>query len=91
LATNNPTKENYSVQVYPNSTSDVFHIKLDNPWNAIVVTLHTVSGEAIKNYHFKTTEELNAFDFNVSGLSAGMYFIKVYNSSFSYSDKILVQ
>ena len=52
---------------------------------------NAVSGEAIKNYHFKTTEELNAFDFNVSGLSAGMYFIKVYNSSFSYSDKILVK
>ncbi|MFY8214458.1 MAG: peptide-N-glycosidase F-related protein [Flavobacterium sp.] len=91
LATNAPNKENYSIRVFPNATPDIFQINLDKPWNGIVVTLHTVSGEAIKNYHFKSTEDLNAYRFNVSGLSDGVYFIKVYNSSFSYSDKILIQ
>ena len=91
LATTNPSKEDYRIRVFPNATKGDFHIDLNKPWDHIVVTVHTVSGEAIKNYHFNNTEELNAYCFNLSGLSNGIYFLKVYNSTFSYSDKIIIQ
>ena len=56
-----------------------------------VVNIFNVSGQSIKTYHFKDADQLNAYQFNLSNVAKGTYFIKVYNQTTSTTAKVLIK
>ncbi len=63
--------------IYPNPTLGLFSIHLKEQWHRIDVGIFDVSGRLIKARAFDNTAELNATQFNIRKLQAGIYFIKL--------------
>ncbi|WP_318640979.1 discoidin domain-containing protein [Flavobacterium ardleyense] len=86
-----PTAETTGIAVYPNTNNGVFNIKLDSSMEQFVVNIFNVSGQSIKTYHFKDADHLNAYQFNLSNVAKGTYFVKVYNQTTSTTAKVLIK
>ncbi|MFM2225559.1 MAG: hypothetical protein RJA07_1761 [Bacteroidota bacterium] len=62
------------LSIYPNPTASVLHIKTDD-FKIKSVSISNIIGEELFNLHIVTPTTLQIID--VSGFSAGVYFIKV--------------
>ena len=68
----------YSLEIYPNPTSGRFKMEVsDNLLQASKVVIYDVSGQAHKVYYFDSASELTAYEFDISEVSTGNYFVKV--------------
>ena len=84
------TKE-YNVIVYPNPANGIFKIHTEYPESKTRLTINTIDGRVIKTFYFKTSTELNAFNFDLSYLAAGTYFINLENVHGTGTKKIILE
>lgn len=70
----------YDITLYPNPAEDVFQIQTNFPNSNTTMTIHTVDGQVLKTYVFNSSEAMNAYQFDVSNLSSGVYYINISNS-----------
>jgi len=87
------SKSNISnINIYPNPVSSVgnIYINLEKP-NTYTVTIYNLSGQNVYNSKFNGVRGDNTIQFNVDGLRAGIYFVKVSNGNNSEIKKIVVK
>lgn len=70
----------YNISVYPNPANGIFQIKTQYPDSNTRLTINTVDGKIVKSYYFKSSSELNNYSFDVTSLSAGIYYLNIENS-----------
>jgi len=82
---------NYNFMTYPNPTQNQFKISVENEVKDIKVLVYTIEGRGVKTYYFKSNKELNEYQFDVSNLSNGTYFISMENNKGSGVNKLTIQ
>ncbi len=70
---------NYELSVFPNPTKSNFKMNAQTEIGKCKVTIQTVNGQALKTYYFNSTSQLSNFNFDVSELPNGVYFINLEN------------
>lgn len=89
-----PTIDNtqqYSLSLYPNPAKDTFRLRTDFPESNTSLTIHSVDGKTLKSYYFDSADQLNNYEFDVSNLSSGVYFINISNSYGTGTKKIVLE
>ena len=76
-------EENGRVNVYPNPTKDIVNIRWNDNINMIFAEITDIRGQKIRRM------EKNGNNFDVSGMSDGLYIINVYTDSGLFSFKII--
>ncbi len=80
----------YDISVYPNPSNGVFSINTKNLEGNTRLSIHTIEGKQVKVFYFKSSEELNNYNFNLRGLSSGIYFLNIENAKGSGTKKIIL-
>lgn len=75
----------------PNPNNGQFTLQLQQDMGDCVVTVHDVSGATLKTWFFRSLEQLNAYQFDLGGMAAGNYFVKVQNQSSTVGGTVVVQ
>ncbi|MDB4534554.1 peptide-N-glycosidase F-related protein, partial [Vicingaceae bacterium] len=70
-------EENFEIDLFPNPNNGIFNMDLTKDMGNVVVTVNDITGATAKTYFFKNKFELNNYQFNISDLSKGTYFIQV--------------
>lgn len=70
----------YDIKVFPNPANGMFQINANYPDGNTRITLNTLDGKIVKSYYFNSSAEVNNYSFDVSNLSAGIYFLNIENS-----------
>lgn len=81
----------YNVSVYPNPSNGLFKIQTQFPDATSNLRITTIDGKGVKTYFFKSSNELNNYDFNLSDLSSGIYFINIENQYGTGVKKIIIE
>ncbi|TCN59586.1 T9SS C-terminal target domain-containing protein [Flavobacterium circumlabens] len=80
-----------AVKVYPNPAKGVLHFTLSGAvQNSIVAELSSQEAKIIKNEKYNGVNINNTFTFDIGGLAAGIYFLKIYNGSQTTVKKIII-
>lgn len=79
------------LNLWPNPSNGQFKLAIDNGMQDIVVQILDVRGVSFKTYFFINERELKSKQFDVSSLSQGVYYVKVYNQNEQYSTKLVIQ
>ena len=77
-----------TVKVYPNPTAQNLTVEIDNPSNLSGVTLKVLNAQSVEVHNEAVTGSTQAID--VSGWSAGVYFLHVMNGSTTVDIKKIV-
>jgi hypothetical protein len=79
VSTNEIIKNNASVVVYPNPTTDMIRISLEGltSYSTATITIIDASGKSVATTKMKITQQQETVPYNVSSLSAGLYYISV--------------
>ena len=85
-----PEEKAFEIIAFPNPTTGLFKMNINEDAGKVVVTIHNISGATAKTYYFDNKSKLNAYQFDVSELSKGAYFIKVKTTSQSSVQKIVL-
>jgi hypothetical protein len=86
----NEVHENSSLAVYPNPASQNLYIKNTvTTGHSAIITITDILGNELLSQTVSTRE--NVFQINVSGLSAGMYFVKVVSENTLLTTKFIKQ
>lgn len=83
--------EIYKMSLYPNPSKGSFNIKTAFPDGTTRMSIYTVDGQAVKNYYFNTSQELNNYTFDVSDLSSGVYYVSIQNSQGTGAKKLVIE
>ncbi len=67
----------FEIDLFPNPNNGMFKMDLSRDMGAIVITINNITGETLRTYHFDKETALNAYQFDISNLSRGAYFINV--------------
>jgi len=81
--------ENYNnehIAIYPNPTTGKFTIELQNPYQTMSLQIYNVLGEKVIQH-----KNINEIDIDLSNSPKGIYFVKVYDGTKIYTQKIVVQ
>lgn len=82
---------NYDVRVYPNPSDGMVMIQSNYPESVSRLTIHTIDGSSVKAYYFDSMAELNNYSFDLSNLSAGVYFINLQNAHGTGTKKLILE
>ena len=82
---------NYKFQVYPNPVHDKFNLYADDIISDFKVLIYTIDGLGVKTYYFDSNEQLNDYQFDVSNLSSGTYYISIENQFGSGATQLVIQ
>ncbi len=77
------TRHQPDVRLYPNPTTDLFRIELEQDVMMESIQMHDFSGRLVKNLNPQEAH------FNISDLPAGMYFVTVYTDQGSAVKKLV--
>lgn len=78
---------NKSIEIYPNPASNELNIKLINLKTPYTFELINIAGQLlVQKEYYSSFEKLD-----LNGLGEGIYLVKVYNSNFSKSEKLIIQ
>jgi len=69
----------YQFSTYPNPAQDQFKMEIGDEVGPVKVLIFTIQGMGVKTYYFRSKAELENYEFDVSNLSSGTYFISVEN------------
>lgn len=83
--------QKYNLNVYPNPSMGNFRIGVENIAGNMLVGIFGIDGTQFKRYYFNSEAELDAYDFNVSDLAKGTYFIKLTNQHGNAVKQIVIQ
>ena len=81
---------NYDFTTYPNPTQDQFRINIESNVDDTKVLIYNIQGEGVKTYYFDSKEQLRNYEFDVSSLSNGTYFISVENKFGAGVKKLII-
>ena len=77
--------------VYPNPSNGIFRVELAEEMQDAILQIYNPYGVSLKKYAFNNKAALENYTFNVSDLTSGIYFIKIYNEKQMASSKILIK
>lgn len=77
--------------IYPNPGSGICKIYLEKEMKNPVLQVFDITGASIKTYFFKNSTEFIDKTFDLSNLTPGVYFIKIYNTKEQYTTKFVIQ
>lgn len=81
-----PVNSKYSIQIYPNPTEDIVHIKIDDSLTVSRVEIYDLNGNLILN---KITDKKR---FSVKDIAKGIYIMKVFtNQNEVFSNKLILK
>ena len=80
-----------SMTISPNPSDGHFTIQLQSELGRSVVTVHDISGKALKTYFFNSNAQLASYGFDLSNLAQGTYFVKVQNENTTLAGKVVVR
>lgn len=81
----------YQLGISPNPAHGHFNLHLDRDMGPCVATLHDITGGTLKTWFFPSREQLQAHTFQVDGLAAGTYFVKVQSEKAHTVGKVVVR
>lgn len=79
----------HKLDIFPNPSQNEFQITSNFKDNELDVSIYRIDGARLKHFVFINNEHLNAYKFNISELSNGVYFIIVESQSGNYSTKLI--
>lgn len=78
-STNNIEKIENSIQIFPNPATDNLNITSNNNSKINLIEIYSINGQKVKSF---SDNQINHFlRFNISDLSVGSYFIKIFNNN----------
>lgn len=70
--------ESNNVEIYPNPTSDILNIKLENKmWKEVTLELLNISGKSVFVEKIFDGQNNSIYEFNISHFPAGLYLVKL--------------
>jgi hypothetical protein len=88
---NNKVSEEFEFTIFPNPTNGQFYINSKSTIENFSISILDVTGDLKKVYFFKTNGELNQYQFDLTSLSKGIYFIKIQSKNTISSKKIILE
>lgn len=81
---------NNKIKIYPNPTSDKIFIEVDSDLDNLKIEILSISGQVLL---IKETESHRIIkeELDLSSYPKGVYFVRIYNNTFNFKDKILLQ
>lgn len=76
--------------VWPNPAKEVINFRLLNPIGQGTAALYDISGRQVLNQNFRNYSD-NNYSLNTSGLSKGVYMLKVTSGAQSFSKKVILE
>jgi plastocyanin len=85
----NPVKTNFSV--YPNPSRGIFQMAINNsqPAKSYTVEIYDLAGNMV--WSKSSSEQQTTAEIDLTGLIKGMYFIRFFNGTETYTRKIIIQ
>ncbi len=83
-------EKSFEISAYPNPSNGTFRLNMNEEVGTAVVTIHDISGATMKTYYFNNKAQLESYQFDVSSLSRGAYFVNVKTVHQSSSLKIIL-
>jgi len=88
VSTNND--QLFEVAIYPNPSNGEFNIHTIGFEGNTRVTVYSIDGSLVKAYYFNSSTELSNYQFNLTSLSSGIYFVNLENASGTGTKKIII-
>ncbi|MBD79106.1 MAG: hypothetical protein CL840_09320 [Crocinitomicaceae bacterium] len=83
--------KNYQLQLYPNPSSGQFLIGTPGIDGEVGVSIFSVDGVQHMRYFFNSSLELESYNFDISHLENGVYFVEVSNASGSGVSRLVLE
>jgi len=80
----------FEIDLFPNPNNGVFKMNISREIEEVTVTVNDITGAVVKTYFFNGKNELDAFQFDISSLSKGTYFINVKTQFNSTVKKVIL-
>ncbi|MBW7867348.1 MAG: discoidin domain-containing protein [Brumimicrobium sp.] len=80
-----------SAVLYPNPTQHTFKLNIQDQWKNLVVSVYDITGQIIQVKYFNTEMDVNQYEFDLSILPNGMYFVKIQSEGSFANVKVLKQ
>ncbi len=80
--------ETNGFQIHPNPSNGVIYITAEALTYPYTIEIFTVDGKRVYNEEYQEQKETNSID--LSGLSKGIYYVKLSNGDFEYQEKIVL-
>jgi len=81
---------NIKIELFPNPASDMLRIKNSIELsNLNFIEFYNVLGDKVLEYPVNANNNIDNYEFNVQGLNSGIYIIKLYSNSASYSVRMV--
>ncbi len=77
-----------NITVFPNPANDLFTVKLPATCRECIMTIYNAVGQVVTTRTFEPGSD--EFTYNLNGISAGSYFVKVNTSTNTYRQKIVI-
>ena len=81
----------YNFTLFPNPNNGRFHIQIENFNSQVSGALYSVDGTQHKRYSFSSVEELEGFEFDISNLESGVYFLELTDNTSKGFKRIVLQ
>lgn len=91
LGLNKPINNTFSIQLYPNPAKTCTKLYISGIEGQANIILSDVQGRIINNYTEKSTNGIIEKNIDLSNITKGVYFIKVYNSNTNKTQKLIVE
>jgi len=75
VTTNQDKELNFNITLYPNPTSDLLHIKVENAIEPLTLSLFNSNGQVVNTVSLKNNERETSL--SLAHLSKGVYTIKI--------------
>ena len=79
------------IMIYPSVASDIVNIKAKADINNSQVIISDISGAIVKQFVFSSSTSVYEMPIDVSGLSAGYYFLRLTSDKSSFNGKMIKQ
>lgn len=80
-----------SFELYPNPTNATFSVQTDRFSKNITGALYSIDGTQYKRYYFESIETLESFEFDISDIESGVYFLELTEGEQSSHQRIVKQ
>ncbi len=84
--------DNATIAVYPNPANGILHVGFEGvSASELTVRINNISGQTVAMRTLDTFGNLQVEDFDISGLSKGVYFVRIEGSGISKTAKIVFE
>ncbi len=85
-----PEEAAFDISIFPNPGDGRFYMDLSRDLGKTTVTVDDVRGATLKTFHFTNKTQLDNYQFDVSSLGSGTYFVTVRTPNQSVVEQIIV-